>query len=111
MPWLIADGIKYIPWVATDEATFEDYFKQYFEKVFGEKSVLFDKKKMTSLAGISSMPDAFVVSFETKSWFIVKVELANTTLEPMLLLKSTTSQVTLITRTIGINSLMISINQ
>ena len=76
MPWLIADGIKYIPWVATDKAKFEDYFEQYFEKVFGEKSVLFDKKKMASLAGISSIPDAFVVSFETRSWFIVEVELA-----------------------------------
>ena len=76
MPWLIADGIKYIPWVATDEATFEDYFKQYFKKVFGEKSVLFDRKKLTSLAGISSIPDGFVVGFETRNWFMVEVELA-----------------------------------
>jgi hypothetical protein len=76
MPWLLADGIKYTPWIATDKATFEDYFKQYFEKIFGEKSVLFDKKKITSLAGIPSVPDGFIVSFETKSWSIVKVELS-----------------------------------
>jgi len=73
---LIVDGIRFTPWITDDESEFEDYFKQYYKKIFGDKSILFEKKKLTSLAGISSIPDGFVVTFQPQNWYIIEVELA-----------------------------------
>jgi hypothetical protein len=77
MTSLIVDGIEYVPWVVTDEATFEGFVKKYYSKIFGEKSIFFEKRKLTSWAGISSIPDGFVVSFQEKKWFIVEVEISS----------------------------------
>lgn len=74
---LIVDGIKYTPWTTSDESRFEDFFKQYYKKIFGDKSILFEKRKLTSLAGISSIPDGFVITFQPQNWYIIEVELAS----------------------------------
>lgn len=73
---LILDGKRFTPYTTDDESKFEEYVKQYYKEIFGEKSLLFEKKKLTSLSGISSIPDGFVVTFQQSKWYIIEVELA-----------------------------------
>lgn len=77
MSLLIADGQKYTSYSTNDESEFEKYVKKHYKDIFGEKSLFFEKKKLTSLAGISSIPDGFIVTFHQSKWYIIEVELAN----------------------------------
>lgn len=75
MSLLIVDGIRFTPWTTDDEPKFEEYVKSYYKEIFGEKSIFFEKKKLTSLAGIVSIPDGFIINFSSRKWFIIEVEI------------------------------------
>ena len=52
--------------------------KEHAKDIFGKDSIYFDiKQKMKSKAGIGSIPDGHVITFEsTPRWYIVEVELS-----------------------------------
>jgi len=74
---LLIDGVKYELWTPSTEDEFEWVVKAHTEDIFGEESIYFDlKKKLTTKAGIGSIPDGYVISFrEPPCWYICEVEL------------------------------------
>lgn len=76
---LLIDGVRYKLWSPKDEAALEDMVKEHAKDVFGEDSIYFDiKQKIKSPAGIGSIPDGYVITFEDMpKWYIVEVELAS----------------------------------
>jgi len=76
---LLVDGVRYSLQEQANEEQFEVMIIEHSKQIFGESTVYFDiKHKLTSKAGIGSIPDAYVVDFaEPCRWYIVEVELAS----------------------------------
>ena len=76
---LLIEGVCYTLWTPKDEQALEDMVKEHAKDIFGEDSIYFDiKKKIKTKAGIGSIPDGYVITFETKPcWYIVEVELSS----------------------------------
>jgi hypothetical protein len=75
---ILLDGIRYLPQEYEKEEEIEEMIEEHSESIFGKESIYFGKKKLTSLSGIASIPDAYVVMFSEKPrWFVIEVELAN----------------------------------
>jgi hypothetical protein len=75
---LLIDGVKYRLWTPSYEEKFEQIITERSKDIFGEDSVYFDlKQKLTSQAGIGSIPDGYVIDLTSPpSWYIVEVELS-----------------------------------
>jgi len=75
---LIIDGVKYNLRKPADEKQLEEMVKEHAKEIFGKNSVYFDlKQKLTSKAGIVSIPDGYVISLSKPfEWFIVEGELS-----------------------------------
>ena len=74
---ILIDGVKYHEWTPKSEEEFEQVVKEHAQDIFGEQSIYFDlKKKLTTKAGIGSIPDGYVIGFrEPPCWYICEVEL------------------------------------
>ena len=76
---LIKDGVKYIPYKfkkETGNAQYEEIVLKHYKEIFGENSILFPKKKIKTISGVGSIPDAFVISLDETKWYVVEVELS-----------------------------------
>jgi hypothetical protein len=76
---LLIDGIKYKLWTPEKEDDLERMVKEHAKDIFGNESLYLDlKQKLKSKAGIGSIPDGYIISFEDKPrWHIVEVELSS----------------------------------
>lgn len=77
--YLLVDGVKYKHCSPKSEDELESMIKEHTKDIFGKDSLYFDiKKKIKSKAGITSIPDGYVVSFTGRPhWHIVEVELSS----------------------------------
>lgn len=73
---LIADGIKYKPYECKNEEELEGYVKECAKYIFGEESLYLEKKRISSLSGITSIPDGYAITFDPPQWYVVEVELS-----------------------------------
>jgi len=74
---LLMDGVKYYLCTPKKEEELENNIIAHAEDVFGRDCIYFNvKKKITSETGISTIPDAFLVNFEKKYFYIVEIELS-----------------------------------
>jgi hypothetical protein len=76
---LLIDGVKYKLWMPKREDELEGMVKEHAKDIFGTDSLYLDlKQKLKSKAGIGSIPDGYVITFEDKPrWHIVEVELSS----------------------------------
>jgi len=76
---LIVDGVKYKLWTPKKELEeFEPIVKKNVKDIFGENSIYFDlKQKLTSRAGVGSIPDGYVITLsDPPQWYVIEVELS-----------------------------------
>jgi len=73
---LLVDGVKYLRYDYKNEEELEEMVFEHYKDIFGEKSILFPKAGIKTVAGKKSIPDAFILSIDKKEWFIVEVELS-----------------------------------
>ncbi len=73
---LIADGIKYKPYEYKNEEELEGYVKECAKYIFGEESLYIEKKRISSLSGVTSIPDGYAITFDPPQWYVVEVELS-----------------------------------
>jgi hypothetical protein len=74
MKILLKDCAKYVPYEYKNEAELEGMVFEHYKEIFGENSLLFSKRKIKSPAKIGTIPDAFVIDFKSKKWFVVEIE-------------------------------------
>lgn len=75
---LLVNGVRYYPHRFAREDELEDLVEKHQSDIFGNSSVYFGKKKISSLSGIGGIPDAYAVLFsENPQWFVVEIELAS----------------------------------
>ena len=78
IPLIIQNNNKFRLYTYKSEKELEDIVVQYATEIFGENSIYIDlKRKITSIKGISGVPDGFVLDFERKKLFIVEIELSS----------------------------------
>lgn len=76
MKLLIKDCVRYVPYEYENEAELEAMIFEHYREIFGKNTLLFSKKKINSPARIGTIPDAFVIDFGSRRWFVVEVELS-----------------------------------
>ena len=76
---LLIDGVKYKLWVPKTEDDLERIVREHAKDIFGNDSLYLDLKKgLKSKAGIGSIPDGYVITFEEKPrWYVVEIELSS----------------------------------
>lgn len=68
---ILLNGAKYRTWKPTDEVRdFEPLVIEHIKDVFGDSCEYFPKRKLTTLANNSGIPDGFVVDFKKQKWYI-----------------------------------------
>ena len=74
---LLIDGVKYSLWNPKNEEELEKSVKFHSENIFGSESIYFDiKKKIKTVTGKSTIPDAYLIDFEKKAFYIIEIELS-----------------------------------
>jgi len=74
---ILIDGVKYELMKPENEEMLEEMIREHSKDIWGENSVYFDKKRLKTASGITSIPDGYVVIFdESPQWYIVEVELS-----------------------------------
>lgn len=75
---LIIDGIKYEPWTPNKEpGEFDIVVTEHLKDIFGDDVFYFDIKQMLkSDAGIGSIPDGFLINFNSKKSYMVEFEIS-----------------------------------
>ena len=70
---VLIDGVRYRLVIPDNEAVLEEAIKSNFQHIFGPDSFYLDVKKLIkSKAGITSIPDSYVILFEPKArWCIL----------------------------------------
>jgi hypothetical protein len=77
MAMILIDGVKYQLMKPEKEEILEEMVREHSKDIWGENSVYFDKKRLRASSGITSIPDGYVVVFESSPhWYIVEVELS-----------------------------------
>jgi hypothetical protein len=76
---LLIDGVKYKLWVPKTEDDLERVVREHAKDIFGDDSLYLDlKQKLRSKAGVGSIPDGYVITFEEKPrWHVVEIELSS----------------------------------
>ena len=59
-----------------NESELERVVMENYELLFGEYSIYLPQKEVKTSGGSGSVPDAFVLNFKDKVWYIVEIELA-----------------------------------
>lgn len=73
---LLMDGVKYKLWTPQKENELEEKVKEHIKDIFGEDSIYFEKRKISSKFGILSIPDGFVIDLRSKKLYAIEIELA-----------------------------------
>jgi hypothetical protein len=73
---LIIDGVKYNLWIPKEEKQLEEMVEEHIKDIFGEGSIYFEKRKISSEFGIPSIPDGFVINFISKKSYAIEIELS-----------------------------------
>jgi len=74
---ILIDGVKYELMKPQNEEMLEEMVREHSKVIWGENSVYFDKKRLKTASGITSIPDGYVVVFDpSPRWYIVEVELS-----------------------------------
>jgi len=60
-----------------NEDELEEIVRNYYELLFGEHSIYLPQQCITTVSGSGSVPDAFVLNFKEKVWYVVEIELAS----------------------------------
>ena len=71
----LRDGVRYLPYAYHNEDDMEKMVVEHYKYIFGEDSIILTKREIKTRSGIRSIPDAFVLSIEDKTWYLVEVEL------------------------------------
>jgi hypothetical protein len=61
----------------SDESEIEEVVKNYAEYLFGSSIIFLPKSKISTVGGVGTVPDGFVIDAESEEWFMVEAELAN----------------------------------
>jgi len=78
IPLIIQNNKKFHLHSYQSEKELEEIVTQYTPDIFGKNSVYINlKRKITSVKGISGIPDGFLLDFERNKLFIVEVELSS----------------------------------
>ena len=78
MSWVAINGERYVLSIPEDEVALEGDVLEHVEDIFGDDAVAFGKKHLSSVSGIISIPDGYVVRFGTRPrWYVLEVELAS----------------------------------
>ncbi len=72
---LFKDGVKYIEYQYKNELEIEDLVYEHYKYIFGKDSLFLAKRRIKTNAGISTIPDAFVLSLDDKKWYLIEVEM------------------------------------
>ncbi|MEM3615017.1 MAG: hypothetical protein QXK91_06950, partial [Nitrososphaerales archaeon] len=59
---LLIDGVRYHLHTFKNEHDLESIVEEHYKEIFGEESIYFGKKKISSLSGIGSMPDGYAIT-------------------------------------------------
>lgn len=75
---ILVDGIRYLITEPKNEEELEEIIEKNSKYIFGEDSFYFNfKRKIKSVSGIGSIPDAYLIVFEPlPKWYILEVELS-----------------------------------
>lgn len=73
---MLIDGVKYTPWTPKEENQLEEIVKEHTKDIFGEDSIYFEKRKISSELGIRAIPDGFVINFRSKRLYVIEIELS-----------------------------------
>lgn len=74
---IVSDNNKFRPYIYKSEAELESIATKHTKEIFGEDTLYFDiKKKMTSIKGISGIPDGFTIDFKNNKCYVVEIELS-----------------------------------
>ncbi|ODS36248.1 MAG: hypothetical protein A7315_14295 [Candidatus Altiarchaeales archaeon WOR_SM1_79] len=74
---LIKDGVKYRLWTPSKEGELERMVVHHSKDVFGGNSIYFDiKKKIQTNIGERTIPDGYLINFDTNEFCIIEVELS-----------------------------------
>jgi len=76
MTTLLLDGVKYKLWTPQRENELEKIVKEHVKDIFGEDSIYFEKRKISSELGIRSIPDGFTIDFRSEKLYAIEVELS-----------------------------------
>ncbi len=75
---LIVEGKRYKPWKPKEEEKeFHPLVKAHSKEIFGKDTIYFDvKTTLRTTSGVESIPDAYVVDFSRREWYVVENELS-----------------------------------
>ena len=76
MTILLLDDVKYKLWIPEKENQLEEIVKEHAKDIFGENSIYFEKRKISSEFGIPSIPDGFAIDFLSKKLYAIEIELS-----------------------------------
>ncbi len=74
---LLQDGVRYLLYKYKNEGELERIVFEHSEMMFGSDSVLFSRHRIKGGSGITSIPDAFLLSINDKKWYVLEIELAS----------------------------------
>lgn len=75
---LIIDGVEYSLWSPRKEDELEKSAKYHSKNIFGPDSVYFDvKKKIATSVGLQTVPDAYLIDFTNKKFYLIEIELSS----------------------------------
>jgi hypothetical protein len=73
---LINDSEQYVRTAFSNEAEIESVVQKYAERLFGSSIIYLPQKRISTLGGKNTVPDAIVIDVESEEWFIVEAERA-----------------------------------
>jgi len=74
---LISDGVRYERTSFENEAELEAVVERYAEYLFGSSIVYLAQKKISTVGGTGSVPDAIVIDAERREWYVLEAELSS----------------------------------
>ena len=74
---IVAGKNKYFRAPFDNEAEIESVVTDYAEYLFGSSIISVPKSKITTMGGVGTIPDGFVIDVESEEWFVVEAELAS----------------------------------
>jgi len=71
----LVGNTQYTRYEYSSEAELQEFVYKSIEHIFGKNCILLPKTKISSAAGISSIPDGFVLDILGKKWYILEIEM------------------------------------
>lgn len=70
---LMVDGVRYALYSYKNEGELQKSVEYHIADIFGENSIYFAGKGLTSIAGVGSAPDGFVLDLNRKKFYLMEV--------------------------------------